>query len=178
MRPDTNEPRLFRTVVASPIGELRLTSDGEALVELYMESDGAPAPAAVGTGAEVDDGEDAVLRLAREQLAAYFAGDLTAFDIPLAARGTPFQRRVWAALRSVPFGATVSYGEIAHRIGSPAAVRAVGAANGRNPLPIVVPCHRVVGADGSLTGFGGGIARKQWLLAHEARVQGTELDLR
>ena len=163
------------TAMATPIGELLITSDGEGLTGVFMESDrSSPRPAAAGGS----DGDDPVLRAAREQLAAYFAGALTAFDLPLAARGTPFQERVWAALRGVPFGTTVSYGDIARRIGSPAAVRAVGAANGRNPLPIVVPCPRVVGADGSLTGFGGGVARKQWLLAHEARVQGTQLDLR
>jgi methylated-DNA-[protein]-cysteine S-methyltransferase len=174
--PTTPRHQLARsTVIATPIGELLLTSDGEGLTGVFMEPHGSsPHPAASPGG----DGDDAVLRAAREQLAAYFAGALTAFDLPLAARGTPFQERVWAALRGVPFGSTVSYGDIARRIGSPAAVRAVGAANGRNPLPIVVPCHRVVGADGSLTGFGGGVARKQWLLAHEARVQGTQLDLR
>jgi methylated-DNA-[protein]-cysteine S-methyltransferase len=161
--------------MVTPIGELLLTSDGEALTGVFMEPIQSSGRAAA---ARETDADDAVLRVAREQLAAYFAGALTSFDLPLAARGTPFQERVWAALREVPFGTTVSYGDIARRIASPAAVRAVGAANGRNPLPIVVPCHRVVGADGSLTGFGGGVARKQWLLAHEARVHGTQLDLR
>ncbi len=102
------------------------------------------------------------------RLAAYFAGDLGALDaIAVDAGGTPFQRRVWAALRTIPPGETVSYQTLARRIGAPTAVRAVGAANGTNPIGIVVPCHRVIGADGSLTGYGGGIERKRWLLTHE-----------
>ncbi len=104
-------------------------------------------------------------------IAAYFAGDLAAIDaIPVAFPGTPFQRAVWTALRAIPCGATVSYGELARRIGRPAAVRAVGLANGANPIGVVVPCHRVIGADGTLTGYGGGLGRKRWLLAHEARA--------
>jgi methylated-DNA-[protein]-cysteine S-methyltransferase len=113
-----------------------------------------------------------VLAAARAQLDAYFAGEITSFDLPLSPRGTPFQQRVWAALRDIPFGETTSYGELARRIGDPKAVRAVGAANGRNPLPLVVPCHRVIGADGSLVGFGGGMDRKRWLLQHEGAVYG------
>ena len=106
--------------------------------------------------------------LPRLALEAYFAGELTAIEaIRTEARGTEFQRLVWAALREIPAGSTVSYGELAARIGRPAAVRAVGAANGANPIPVVVPCHRVIGADASLTGFGGGLERKRWLLAHE-----------
>jgi len=108
-------------------------------------------------------------------LSAYFAGDLTVFDLPLAGRGSEFDRRVWAELRAIPYGATISYGTLARRVGDPFAARAVGAANGRNPLPIVVPCHRVIGANGSLTGFGGGIATKKFLLEHEQRVAGFAL---
>jgi methylated-DNA-[protein]-cysteine S-methyltransferase len=104
------------------------------------------------------------------QLAEYFAGTRKAFSLPLRPAGTAFQQSVWAALQEIPFGATLSYGELARRIGQPAAARAVGAANGANPLPIVVPCHRVIGADHSLTGFGGGLATKRFLLAHEARL--------
>lgn len=103
-------------------------------------------------------------------LASYFAGDVHAFDaLDVDPRGTAFQRRVWLALRSIPPGAPISYGELATRVGRPAASRAVGAANGRNPIPLVLPCHRVIGANGSLTGFGGGLPRKAWLLEHEAR---------
>jgi methylated-DNA-[protein]-cysteine S-methyltransferase len=106
----------------------------------------------------------------RGQLEEYFAGERETFDLDLLPIGTEFQRRVWEELSRIPFGETISYGELARRIGNHKAMRAVGLANGRNPIPIVVPCHRVIGADGSLTGFGGGIERKRWLLAHEARA--------
>ncbi|HMA45123.1 MAG TPA: methylated-DNA--[protein]-cysteine S-methyltransferase, partial [Gemmatimonadales bacterium] len=104
------------------------------------------------------------------QLDDYFARRRAVFDLPLAAAGTPFQQRVWRALRQIPFGATESYAGLARRLGAPAAARAVGAANGQNPIPIIVPCHRVIGADGDLTGFGGGLERKRWLLAHEGAI--------
>ena len=105
-----------------------------------------------------------------EELAAYFAGELTRFTLPLDAGGTPFQRRVWAALAAIPCGTTMSYDEVARAIGEPGKHRAVARANGQNPLAIIVPCHRVIGADGSLRGYGGGLERKAWLLAHEARM--------
>ena len=104
------------------------------------------------------------------QLEEYFAGARTGFDLELRPDGSPFQQRVWAQLREIPFGSTISYSELARQVGDPSAVRAVGGANARNPLPIVVPCHRVIGADGSLTGFGGGLERKRWLLAHEGAL--------
>lgn len=110
---------------------------------------------------------DAALSRAREQLEEYFDGSRTSFDLAIDPAGTPFQVRVWEALREIPFGATVGYGELARRVGRPNAARAVGAANGRNPIFIVVPCHRVIGADGSLTGFGWGTDTKAWLLDHE-----------
>ena len=115
---------------------------------------------------------DAVLDAARRQLDAYFAGRLKLFDLPLAPRGTDFQRRVWRALTQIPYGRTMSYGAIAKNIGEPVAARAVGAANGANPICIIIPCHRVIGADGSLTGFGGGLDRKKFLLGLE---RGEEL---
>ena len=149
-------------VVQAPSDRLVVASDGSAIVGVWMAN------------AEPDDrqwvdrcGTDALLDEARRQLVAYFAGRLRAFDVPLAPNGTDFQRRVWSALREIPFGATISYAELARRMSNAAAVRAVGAANGRNPIPIIVPCHRVIGSDGSLTGFGGGLHRKQWLLKHE-----------
>ena len=111
--------------------------------------------------------DDTVLPALQEQLAAYFARDLKEFDVQLAVSGTPFQQRVWAALATIPYGETWSYRELAEAVGNPKAVRAVGLANGRNPVSIVVPCHRVIGADGSLTGYGGGLERKSWLLDHE-----------
>jgi methylated-DNA-[protein]-cysteine S-methyltransferase len=125
-----------------------------------------------------DDGRGlagGVLARAGQQLGEYFAGTRTTFDIPLDAPGTAFQRRVWDALRAIPYGTTLSYGELARRLGDVRATRAVGAANGKNPIPIIVPCHRVVGANGALTGFGGGLDRKRWLLEHEGALTTTIL---
>jgi methylated-DNA-[protein]-cysteine S-methyltransferase len=154
------------TKVESPVGPLTLVAEGDALVGLYF----ANAPlAAAPPAAWVHD--ERRLGAAAAQLAEYFAGERTAFDLPLAPHGTPFQRAVWDALLEIPFGETASYGELARAIGKPAASRAVGAANGRNPLAIVIPCHRVIGADGSMTGYGGEIARKRALLELEARVK-------
>lgn len=155
-------------MMSSPVGSLLLSAEDEGLTSVWFEPHGER----VEPGWERDGGRSRevsrVLAVAREQLAAYFEGRLTEFDLPLLPRGTPFQLRVWDALRGLRFGETTSYSELARRIGAPDAVRAVGAANGRNPLPIIVPCHRVIGADGSLTGFGGGLERKRWLLEHEA----------
>lgn len=153
------------TRIGSPIGVLTLTSNGSALTQLLIARSEEITPDTVPP--EVDP----VLAAAHEQLEAYFDMRLTEFDLPLEPQGTDFQRRVWDALRRIPFGETISYAELARRIEQPKAVRAVGAANGRNPLMIIVPCHRVIGADGSLTGFGGGIDRKRWLLDHETRVR-------
>jgi methylated-DNA-[protein]-cysteine S-methyltransferase len=110
------------------------------------------------------------LERAIAQLAEYFAGNRTAFDLPLDASGSDFERQVWTLLRAIPYGATTSYGELARRLGDVKLSRAVGAANGKNPIPIIVPCHRVIGANGDLTGFGGGIDRKRWLLEHEGAL--------
>jgi methylated-DNA-[protein]-cysteine S-methyltransferase len=115
-----------------------------------------------------------LLEHARRQLAEYFARSRATFDLPLDAVGSVFQRRVWDALRAIPYGTTVSYSELARRLGDSRATRAVGAANGRNPIPIIVPCHRVVGARGELTGFGGGLDRKRWLLEHEGALLALE----
>ena len=150
------------TTMDSPIGELTLTGDGSALTGLYMERREGPGVDWVR--------DDASFREARRQMEAYFAGELTAFELPLAPSGTPFQEKVWLALRTIPYGKTASYRDIAIQVGNPTAVRAVGAANGRNPISIIVPCHRVIGANGSLTGYGGGMERKRWLLDLEARV--------
>jgi methylated-DNA-[protein]-cysteine S-methyltransferase len=116
-----------------------------------------------------------LLREAERQLRAYFAGELRQFDLPLDPQGTPFQQQVWAALREIPYGEVRSYGQIAAAIGNPKACRAVGMANHRNPLPILIPCHRVCGSDGSLTGYGGGIERKKWLLELELGVRRDRL---
>ena len=155
---------ILYTTIASPIGELLLASDGESVTGIYMQDQKHGAR-------QTKDWkhDDAALTEPRTQLQAYFAGELRDFELPLAAQGTPFQQGVWRALRDIPYGETISYGELARRIAQPAAARAVGLANGRNPIAIVVPCHRVIGANGSLTGYGGGLARKRWLLAHESR---------
>ena len=165
-----DEHDLFRTV-AAPVGTLLLAAADGGLTGTYFETRRYGPPAARASLA--NDGTPGrraarILAAAAAQLEEYFAGARTAFDLPLAPRGTPFQQRVWQALRGIPFGDTISYAELARRIEAPRAVRAVGGANARNPLSIIVPCHRVVGLDGSLTGFGGGIERKRWLLGHEA----------
>jgi len=120
----------------------------------------------------VTAGDNPILQLARRQLDEYFACTRTSFDLPLDAEGTAFERRVWDLLRAIPYGTTTSYGELARRLGEPKDARAVGAANGKNPIPIIVPCHRVIGANGDLTGFGGGLERKRWLLEHEGALLG------
>jgi methylated-DNA-[protein]-cysteine S-methyltransferase len=161
-------------VIDSPIGPLTLAADDGKLSGLYMEVHShAPEDATLGPRGTIDD--DAVLAKAASQLQAYFAGELTEFDLPLNMTGTGFQRTVWAALCDIPYGETISYGELARRIGQPSASRAVGLANGRNPVSIVVPCHRVIGANGSMTGYGGGLDRKRYLLGLEQRVTGQTL---
>ena len=144
----------------SPIGPLLLASDGEAITHLFM-SDVTPH-----AGWKADTGP---FRLAVAELDAYFEGELTSFTVPVALRGTPFQLEAWNALRTIPYGETRSYGQQAKLIGRPSASRAVGAANGKNRVSIIVPCHRVIGSTGRLTGFGGGLDRKKWLLEHESR---------
>lgn len=159
------ETRLRYGYLETPIGALLLAADGDGLARIsFPTGDRTVRP---GTG-WVEDA--APLRAAMAQLRSYFAGELTAFDLALSPGGTAFQRMVWLALPEVGFGQTASYSQIAARIGRPKASRAVGAANGANPLPIVLPCHRIVGADGSLTGFGGGLPVKRFLLAHEGRA--------
>jgi methylated-DNA-[protein]-cysteine S-methyltransferase len=157
----------YYTTFESPVGPLLLTSDGARLTGIFMDP---PPPA----GGWVRRDAAAPFEDARRQLDDYFAGRRTDFDLPLAMSGTEFQRRVWTELRSIPYGTTISYGELAERIGNPNASRAVGLANGRNPLPIVVPCHRVIGANGSLTGYGGGLERKRTLLDLEAAAHARE----
>lgn len=160
-----SEPRVF-TVVASPVGDLTLTGTTEALTGCWFELHGKPTN--VGPDLRRDDSAFAE---AATQLAAYFAGERTDFDLSLHPTGTPFQLQVWERLRAIPYGETRAYGDLAVEVGSPGASRAVGLANGRNPLSIIVPCHRVIGADGSLTGYGGGMDRKRYLLDLEAGVR-------
>jgi methylated-DNA-[protein]-cysteine S-methyltransferase len=170
----TRAGSLVHAVIDSPIGPLTLVADDGKLSGLYMEVRGhEPDPAALGHLGTLAD--DAVLGAAASQLGAYFGGERKEFDLPLSMAGTGFQRTVWTALCDIPYGETISYGELARRIGQPSASRAVGLANGRNPVSIIVPCHRVVGANGSLTGYGGGLDRKRHLLALEQRVSGQTL---
>ena len=157
------DTRRYYGMMTSAIGELMLISDGEALTGLYMNNQKHAARRAIAVR------DEGMLKHPREQLQAYLDGELRDFELPLAAEGTPFQQRVWRALCDIPYGETISYGELARRIGQPTASRAVGLANGQNPISIVVPCHRVIGANGSLTGYGGGLERKRWLLAHESK---------
>jgi methylated-DNA-[protein]-cysteine S-methyltransferase len=157
----------------SPVGPLRLVSDGDHLTGVFF-SEHRHAPERSGTQVDLQEAPE-VLRRAVQQLGEYFEGRRTDFDLPLGASGTPFQQRVWDLLRQIPYGRTRSYGQLAAELGQPGASRAVGLANGRNPLSIVVPCHRVVGADGSLTGYGGGAERKRHLLDLE-RGTGAEGD--
>jgi methylated-DNA-[protein]-cysteine S-methyltransferase len=154
----------FTTILDSPFGPLTLVSDGAAIVALAF--DGRVESARL-QGPFVEDDDAQPFERARRELREYFAGRRTQFGIPLAPCGTPFQQRVWEALRRIPFGATSSYRDIARAVGAPDAVRAVGAANGRNPIAIVVPCHRVIGSDGTLTGYAGGLDRKRALLELE-----------
>jgi methylated-DNA-[protein]-cysteine S-methyltransferase len=163
---------LFLDRMSSPIGVLRLVwskTDGDVTLRMLdlHDEDGLERALARQYGPCRLISAAAPPEI-RQPLEAYFAGDVSAIDrIPVDAAGTPFQRQVWAALRQIPAGSTTTYGELAARIGRPSACRAVGLANGSNPVAIVVPCHRVIGANGSLTGYGGGLARKRWLLDHE-----------
>jgi methylated-DNA-[protein]-cysteine S-methyltransferase len=150
------------TVVASPIGEITLVVTGDDLTGLYLI--GQRHRPAQETFGRPGDPADEPFAATIAQLGEYFAGRRTRFDLPIAFHGTAFQRMIWTALREIPFGETVSYGELAELIGKPTAARAVGLANGKNPVGIIVPCHRVIGASGSLTGYGGGLENKQWLL--------------
>jgi methylated-DNA-[protein]-cysteine S-methyltransferase len=160
--PPSRSSPLYATV-ESPIGELLLLGDGGALRGLYMQEGRKPGTVPRGWARDPE-----TFAAVREQLGEYFAGERRSFDLPLEPAGSPFQRQVWRALREIGYGETLSYGELARRIGRPNAPRAVGAANGANPLSVVIPCHRLVGADGTLTGYGGGIERKRLLLDLEA----------
>ena len=158
---------IWHSDMTSPLGKLRLESDGDALTRIALPLEKRTV---VRVTRRQDDLE--IFVVARRQLEAYFNGQVLEFDLPLAPSGTPFQLKVWTELRRIPRGETISYAKLAQRVGSPRAHRAVGAANGRNPLPIVVPCHRVVGSNGRLTGFAGGLEAKGWLL----RLEGVSLE--
>lgn len=185
MTASTLTGRRSHTVIDSPVGPITLLATDGELTGLYLseqryppaaeqlgaEESGTPQPGAPQPGApQSATPDDGPFAAAAAQLSEYFAGRLTSFDLPVTMTGTAFQRLVWSALLDIPYGTTVSYGELAAAIGRPSAARAVGLANGRNPVSIIVPCHRVLGSDGSLTGYGGGLERKQYLLALERRA--------
>jgi methylated-DNA-[protein]-cysteine S-methyltransferase len=159
--------QLFSTVVDSPVGALTIVASDDGLRAILWPDDD---PTRVQLADTIEDPTHPVIAATVGQLDEYFDGERTEFDIPLDPVGTEFQRAAWTALCSIPYGTTVSYGEQAARMGDRRKARAVGAANGRNPISIVVPCHRVVGANGALTGFAGGTDTKAWLLAHEQRI--------
>ncbi|MGQ0841886.1 methylated-DNA--[protein]-cysteine S-methyltransferase [Actinokineospora sp.] len=160
------------TIVDSPLGPLTLVAADGVLAGLYLDRQRhRPVPDTFGTP------DAGAFGAVGEQLSAYFAGTLTEFDLPIVFVGTEFQRTVWQALCDIPYGETVSYGELAERIGKPTAARAVGLANGKNPISVVVPCHRVVGSTGDLTGYGGGVDRKRYLLDFEKRASLLPLPL-
>jgi methylated-DNA-[protein]-cysteine S-methyltransferase len=156
---------MIHSYLATPIGDLLLTGDGHSLTGLYTAEHGRPP-------VELGERSDQGLAEVRRQLLEYFAGERSDFELALAPAGTPFQQRVWHQLRQIPLGQTRSYGQLALDLGQPAAARAVGTANGRNPISIVVPCHRVVGSTGELIGYAGGLTTKRWLLDHEREVAG------
>jgi len=159
---------MISAIYDSPIGKFTLVSNGKALTHLDFETTRTPAP-------QHPCGSDKVLDKAHRELDAYFEGKLKQFTVPVDPQGTEFQRKCWAALQKIPYGATRSYAQQAVAIGNPKAVRAVGLANGRNPIAVIIPCHRVIGSDGSLTGFGGGLPRKRFLLGLEAGEGGDLL---
>jgi methylated-DNA-[protein]-cysteine S-methyltransferase len=163
---------LFSRDIESPVGLLRLVATDAALIETQW-----PRRADFSPPASASRPRNGLVDAAARQLDEYFAGKRTEFDVPIEFDGTDFQRAVWTELQRIPFGETRSYSQIASRVRTPAAVRAVGAANGANPIAIIVPCHRVIGANGTLTGYGGGLPMKRWLLHHEARIAGTTLAL-
>jgi methylated-DNA-[protein]-cysteine S-methyltransferase len=179
----------YYSIFDSPIGPLLLTSDGTNITRLFMnDHDGGPTAnadfaesknnrAKFGSLPLRDWQQDdnlQIIQTARKQIEEFFGGKRQSFELPLKPDGSEFQRQVWMELTRIPFGKTISYGELAKRIGKPDAPRAVGLANGKNPISIIVPCHRVIGASGKLTGYGGGLDRKVWLLEHEASVSGTK----
>ena len=152
------------TEMESPVGPLHLFANDEGLTGLYMNIQRYEMP-------DGQTGANAILKQAEHELQEYFEGKRREFSVPLNPQGTEFRKLVWAELLNIPFGKTISYGELAKRLGDPLLTRAVGTANGANPISIIIPCHRVVGANGHLTGYGGGIERKRWLLDHEAEDQ-------
>lgn len=158
----------FTKTMASPVGALKLIASNVGLSAVLWENDN---PKRVRVGELIDAPDHSIVTQAERELREYFAGERTSFTVPLDAAGTEFQKKAWAALLTIPYGETRSYGELARQIGNPKASRAFGAANGRNPISIIVPCHRAIGSDGAMTGFAGGLEAKRYLLALETGVK-------
>lgn len=169
-----NATALYSTITDSPVGSLTIVASDRGLRAILWPGDG---DGRVRPGTSTNDPDHLVIAGTVAQLDEYFSGERRSFDLPLDPLGTPFQQSVWTTLRSIPYAHTISYGEQAERLGDRRKARAVGAANGRNPISIVVPCHRVVGASGALTGFAAGVETKAWLLDHERHVAGVTLDV-
>ncbi|MGH1471814.1 MAG: methylated-DNA--[protein]-cysteine S-methyltransferase [Cellvibrionaceae bacterium] len=163
---------MYYTIIKSPVDPILLVSDGDCLTGLYLDEK--------KYSKKIEEHwkeNKKIFKPTIEQLRAYFSSELQAFNIDINMQGTDFQKKVWSALNTIPYGETVSYKTIAETIQSPKAMRAVGLANGKNPMSIIVPCHRVIGANGSLTGYGGGLPRKKWLLAHEMKNSNQKYEL-
>jgi methylated-DNA-[protein]-cysteine S-methyltransferase len=170
-------PIRFFAELTTPVGPITVVTDGSRITRISLRSAAAILTAEPGFDWRPAPAADSLTEQTRAQINAYFDGDLHSFTLPLAPEGTPFQQQVWAALQRIPFGQTTSYGALAAQLGRPGSARAVGAANRQNPIAIVVPCHRVIGSNGTLTGYAGGIERKGLLLDHEARASGVRLAL-
>jgi len=154
---------IYQSILESPLGPIRITSDGDFVNEVHFLEEGE-------TLSPEAKSKDPLLEKCKSELSAFFEGNLTVFSVPVKQEGTEFQQEVWAELLDIPCGKTISYLELSKRIGDVKAIRAVGTSNGKNKIAIIVPCHRVIGTNGSLTGYSGGLRRKQWLLEHEMKV--------
>jgi methylated-DNA-[protein]-cysteine S-methyltransferase len=173
---DTNEPvKQFQAVMDSPLGKLLLKSDGDSILSVHITGGNEPVVDHFTSSNEVQ--EPGCLTECKKQLQDYFNGQRLQFDLPLSPAGTPFQNKVWNALQQIPFGETISYLELARRLGDPKVIRAAGTANGKNPIAIIIPCHRVIGSNGDLVGYAGGLENKKWLLEHEQKCIGGAIQL-
>ena len=173
---DIKEPeKLYHAIMDSPLGKLVLESDGDSIISIHIT---AVDETVMDSLPDANDLHiPACLELCKMQLREYFDGARDLFDLPLSPAGTPFQKKVWDALLQIPFGQTISYQELAKRLGDPKVIRAAGSANGKNPIAIVIPCHRVIGSNGDLVGYAGGLENKKWLLDHEQKCSGQSTQL-
>lgn len=173
---DTKEPaKHYHAMMDSPLGNLVLESDGDSIISIHIKAVDEPVMDSMPDSDDLH--KPACLALCKMQLREYFDGVRDSFNLPLSPAGTPFQKKVWAALEQIPFGQTISYLELAKRLGDPNVIRAAGTANGKNPIAIVIPCHRVIGSNGDLVGYAGGLQNKKWLLDHEQKCTGRATQL-